>query len=215
MTKSKFDVLQERVFTFARKYSLELHESAVSGNHALLGISQMARESEDTGVTSTIHLLLNPEAVVVEDAGSFFHQGLWCGMDYQEENFSSPTALGVYSEEKINLLVYPLWPELGRVELDGLWFADHHFLAKAKTVSLYNKHHLKVFNHYMDELGRYPSKQEEEYLQAVRSFDEYYHYSDDISVFRAGKQKEEKLKWLAEQLPNHQQLWTIAKGAKK
>ena len=215
MTKTKMEVLKDRVHTFARKNQLTAEDLAISGNHGLLGLSETARDAEDTGVVSTLHLLLNPAAVKGDGDDTIFDSGLWCGVNYTEENFAAPSAFCVYLEEKVNLLVYPLWPELGRVELDGLWFADHHFLAKAKTVSLYNKHHLKVFNHYMDELGRYPSKQEEEYLQAVRSFDEYYHYSDDISVFRAGKQKEEKLKWLAEQLPNHQQLWAIAKGAKE
>lgn len=159
-------------------------------------------------------MLVNPQVVLGDDS-TVFNSGLWCGMEYMEENFSSPTALGVFSEEKINILAYPLWNELGRVERDGLWFADRSFLIKAKTLSVYNKHQLGVFNSYVEQLGHTPSRDEEEYLDAVSRFDEYYHYSDDGSVYRAGLAQEENLKRLAAKLPNHQILWAIAKGEKK
>ena len=215
MAKTKFELLQERVFTFARKYQVPVEETAISGNHGLLGVSEMVRQAPDEGIVSVIHILVNPEVVLTENPDGVFKHGLWCGLEYQEENFSYPSALGVFSQEKINVLAYPIWPVLDRIELDGLWFVDHKFLEKAKTVSIYNKHQLKVFSRYVEQLGRFPTAREEEYLSAVRNFDEYYHYSDDGSVFRAGLEKERHLKWLAGQLDNHQVLWALAKEQPK
>lgn len=193
--QTRYEAVKVRVTEFAERFGIANDAFAISGNAAWLALSDKGYRNWPAaeGKPEVIRLLLDPGFSLASTPMPVVEHGIWCGANYTEAGLTAGTGMGVFSEDRITVLVDPFWPDMTPILYEGLQYVPAerllHVPGLDKAVKFYVRKHL----FRTKALGRVPTEEENAFISALANFDAHYHYSDDINVWRSGKAAEERL----------------------